>query len=159
MNRKEAQKLLSKHFSSRWGKGDHLLFYSGSQLVYGLAVSCRSNSKDLPSSEVKKILRVVDNNQEKNPWHITAIATTNLLLALAKSGSPAKVGASTIRPIKCWAGKYTASMVRTFPTGCILGLSTCCQAVGSASLPRDLENSLTLPSVAPIGSVDSSFGN
>lgn len=60
MNRKEAKRLLEKHFSSRWGKGDHLLFYRQSQLVYGLAASGRSNQKNLPRSETRKILRLIE---------------------------------------------------------------------------------------------------
>ena len=55
MNRSEAKRLLDRHFRSRPGKGDHILFYDGDRFVFGLATASRSNGRDLPRSVSKKV--------------------------------------------------------------------------------------------------------
>ena len=56
MNRSEARRLLNRHFRSRPGKGDHLLYFDATgRLVFGLATASRSNQRDLPRSVSRKV--------------------------------------------------------------------------------------------------------
>lgn len=60
MKRSEAKRKLSRKFEFKQGKGDHWHFYRNGVLVYGLASGGKSNGSDLPRSESRKVLKLLE---------------------------------------------------------------------------------------------------